>query len=183
MSSVSGFGDNSPLLVVFAPHSPPGIQSDRSGDILPLTAKDLHQLVQAGGNHWRKIFNLYAKLLHGLTPLEPDWQSCREHRLLRSGSACALVFEQGWRPEPGQLCVVMGQTYGRSLGWLENDQVLPAEHPFVQHPEQAVIVTPYFDYRQLSNARLASLIQHIADEHSHWLTAFSERSHQFSAEP
>lgn len=181
MSSVSGFGDHSPLLVVCAPHTPPGRQADRLRGIQPLTGNDLNVLIQAGGNHWRKIVNLYAKLLHGLTPLEPDWQTCREQRLLQSGSACALVFEQKWIPEPGQLCIVMGQTYGRSLGWLANDQVLAAEHPFAQHPEQAVIVTPYFDYRQLSNARLASLIQFIASEHPHWLTAFLERSHQFSA--
>lgn len=182
MFSLSGLGDRSPLLVVCAPHSPPNIQSDHSRRVQPLTGNHLNQLIQAGGNHWRKIFNLYAKLLHGLTPLEPDWQTCREQRLLQTGSACALVFEQKWIPEPGQLCIVMGQTYGRSLGWLANDQVLPAEHPFAQHPEQAVIVTPYFDYRQLSNARLTSLVQLIAGEHPHWLTAFSKRSHQFSAD-
>ncbi|WP_394170065.1 DUF6942 family protein [Saccharospirillum alexandrii] len=182
MFSLSGLGDRSPLLVVCTPHRPPGIQSDRSKGVLPLVRNQLEQLTQAGGNHWRKIFNLYAKLLHGLTPLEPDWQTCREQRLLQTDSACALVFEQKWIPEPGQLCIVMGQTYGRSLGWMANDQVLPAEHPFVQHPEQAVIVTPYFDYRQLSNARLTSLVQLIAGEHPHWLTAFSKRSHQFSAD-
>ena len=149
--------------------------------IQPLTGNDLNVLIQAGGNHWRKIVNLYAKLLHGLTPREPDWQTCRDQRLLQAGSACALVFNHKWVPEPGQLCVVMGQTYGRSLGWLTEDQGLPTEHPFAQHPEHAVIVTPYFDYRSLSNARLASLVHRIADEYPHWLTAFSERSHQSSA--
>ncbi len=139
MFSATGLGDASPLLVVCAPHRPPTLEPSQRKQLSPLSGDDLNQLVLAGGNHWRKIFNLYAKLLHGLTPLAPDWQSCRDWRLLRSGSACALVFEQGWRPEPGQLCLVMGQTYGRSLGWLTSDQVLPAEHPFVQHPEQAVI--------------------------------------------
>lgn len=181
MFNSQGLGDASPLLVVCAPHWPPTLQPSQRKQLSPLSGDDLNQLVLAGGNHWRKIFNLYAKLLHGLTPLEPDWQSCRDQRLLQSGSACALVFEQGWRPEPGQLCLVMGQTYGRSLGWLTSDQVLHAEHPFVQHPEQAVIVTPYFDYRQLSNARLTALVQQIADEHPHWLAAFSEQVHQNGA--
>ncbi|MEX1215631.1 hypothetical protein [Saccharospirillum sp.] len=181
MLTATGFGDPSPLLVVCAPHRPPSVELEYSKSISPLSGDDLHQLIQAGGNHWRKIFNLYAKLLHGLLPLEPDWKSCREQRLLRSGAACALVFEQLWTPKPGQLCLVMGQTYGRSLGWLASDQVLPAEHPFVQHPEQTVIVTPYFDYRQLSNARLAILVNQIRSHHPHWLAAFSERTHQYSA--
>ncbi|WP_127556129.1 DUF6942 family protein [Saccharospirillum alexandrii] len=181
MFNATGLGDASPSIVVCAPHRPPSLKPNQPNQLLPLAGDDLHRLVQGSGNHWRKIFNLYAKLLHGLTPREPDWQTCREQRLLQAGSACALVFEHKWVPEPGQLCVVMGQTYGRSLGWLADDQVLPAVHPFVQHPEQAVIVTPYFDYRPLSNARLASLVQLIATAHPHWLAAFSERSHQFSA--
>jgi hypothetical protein len=169
----TGLGDPSPLLVICAPHRPPGYQSSPEQTISPLTDGDLERLIRDGGNHWRKIFTLYAKLLHGLTPLEADWQTCRDRRLLRSGSACALLFEHSCVPEQEQLCLVMGQTFGRAEGWLENDQTLPAEQPFVLHPEHAVIVTPYFDYRQLSNARLASLIQRISDRHPHWLAALA----------
>ncbi|WP_051207082.1 DUF6942 family protein [Saccharospirillum impatiens] len=181
MSNLPGLGDRSPLLVVYAPHRPPRCEPDQPEPYSPVTDGELQQLVQAGGNHWRKILNLYAKLLHGLTPLESDWQTCRDQRLLRSGSACALLFEQSHTPEPGQLCLVMGQTFGRTEGWLTSGQTLPAEQPFIQHPKQAVIVTPYFDYRQLSNARLASLVELISDQHSHWLAAFSAQTHQSSA--
>jgi hypothetical protein len=178
---LTGLGDTSPLLVICAPHFPPGIQPNPAQAISPLTGGELERLIREGGNHWRKVFTLYAKLLHGLTPLEPDWQTCRDQRLLRSGSACALLFEHSCVPEQEQLCLVMGQTFGRTEGWLAGDQTLPAEQPFVQHPEQAVIVTPYFDYRQLSNARLDSLIQLIRDRHPHWLAAFQRIMHHNGA--
>ena len=54
---------------------------------------------QACGNGWRKVFNVYAKVLYGLdskrfafTQRAPTWQQYRDNYLLQNGSHTALLF-------------------------------------------------------------------------------------------
>lgn len=151
-----GLGDANASLRVYAPHRPPLAPYDQLDHLHALAVGELAPLVTATGNHWRKIFNLYAKLLHLLSPREPSWQDCREQRLLQAGSGTALLFSppppintQGWQ-------LVMGKAYAEALG-LHQLMALQSDHGFDWSPSQRLILTPYFDYRALSNARLNDL--------------------------
>ena len=151
-----GLGDADARLVVFAPHRPPLEPYLGLNRLQPLNPGELAALVSATGNHWRKIFNLYAKLLHRLEPREASWQDCRDQRLLQAGSGCALLFSAPPLPSNNSWQLVMGKAYAESCG-LDQLNDLCRENGFRWSPSRRLILTPYFDYRALSNARLDDL--------------------------
>jgi hypothetical protein len=127
----------------------------------PLAPGELSYIVANTSNHWRKLFSVYAKFLYtlGAQPGWPKrWQDYRDGYLLQAGSGVALLFSP---PELNRKAVhiVAGKTYGASLAlkgltWLDASFALDAR--------RRLLVSPYLDYRQLSNARietLASLIK------------------------
>ncbi|MFT4995368.1 MAG: hypothetical protein ACI965_002417 [Paraglaciecola sp.] len=139
--------------------------------VQPLSRGEIHAIGQACGNGWRKVFNLYAKLIFALEheqfPVDRHsqaWQQYREHTLLQSGSNTALVFCAPLL-NPAQnvakVQLVMGRSYAKSLTlpssltWLDNE--------FAVAPRERLIVCPYFDYRQLSNIKLLRLVTLIRD--------------------
>jgi len=153
---VIGLGDAEARLLVYAPHRPP-LEPYLSLDRLqPLASDELAALVSATGNHWRKIFNLYAKLLHRLDPQEASWQDCRDQRLLQAGCGCALLFSVPPRLSTPAWHLVMGKAYAGSCGLDQLDD-LRTGHGLHWSPSRRLILTPYFDYRALSNARLDDL--------------------------
>lgn len=151
-----GLGDADARLRLFAPHRPP-LEPYLSLDRLqPLATGELAAMVSATGNHWRKIVNLYAKLVHRLDPQEQRWQDCRDQRLLQAGSGCALLFSAPPLPADNRWQLVMGKAYAESYGLDQLDD-LRTELGFRWSPSRRLILTPYFDYRALSNARLDDL--------------------------
>lgn len=160
--SVSGIGDAHNLwLVVYCPNRPPLPAFQTRTGIAPAGSDELAQIVAATGNHWRKIFNLYAKLLHRLAPQSERWQDDRDKYLLQAGSGTLLLFSPPLWPAPNAVHLVMGKAHATASGLtLETLPDLGAydEH-FTFSPTHRLILTPYFDYRQLSNARLEQLAQ------------------------
>ncbi|WP_299074559.1 hypothetical protein [uncultured Paraglaciecola sp.] len=135
----------------------------------PLSAGEIHSIGQACGNGWRKVFNVYAKLVFALNAENivalqgaQSWQEYRDHTLLQSLSNTNLLFS------PPQLIdvkssnshsvyIVMGKTYAKSLNlpctlhWLD--------HEFALNTHLKLLVCPYFDYRQLSNIKIIRLVK------------------------
>lgn len=155
-----GFGDACALLKVFIGSRPPVDECARLQVLRPLTAWEVGKLGGQCGNHWRKIFNCYAKIAFTLDAQSfCRWQDYRDARLLQQGSAEQLRFD-GYLMHGRGISVVCGKAYAQSLrlpedlSWLDQD--------FAISVKQRVIVCPYFDYRQLSNVkiqRLCKLIQ------------------------
>ena len=159
-----GLGDPAARMRVHCPNRPPLADYEHRDTLLPAASGELDALVAATGNHWRKIINLYAKLMHGLRPEYDRWQDERDNRLLQAGSGTALLFSKPVLPV-NALTLVMGKTHALDCGFSEDripDLVRVAEGIRVS-PSQRLILTPYFDYRQLSNARLDDLITLIKD--------------------
>lgn len=152
----AGLGDPNARLILYAPHRPALEPYASLAQLQPLAPCELAALVTATGNHWRKIFNLYAKLLHRLSPLEASWQACREQRLLQTGSATALHFSPPAALGSRALHLVMGKAHAEAWG-LDAVPDLVSHGSFRYSTEQRLILTPYFDYRALSNARLDEL--------------------------
>jgi len=139
-----------------------------------LSPGEIAHICTETGNHWRKIFNVYAKLVFSLAggKLGPQldrysrWQIYRDEALLMQGSETALWFSP---PGPGAglsrvdgVHVIMGKQYGASVCQYP---LSPVDVDFSINAERRLIICPYFDYRQLSNKKLAilsELIQSLA---------------------
>jgi len=131
---------------------------------------EITRIGQTCGNGWRKVFNVYAKLLYALDPRDfhfslqaPTWQTYRDHYLLQANNGTALLFTPpilngSSSNRNKRLHVIMGRTYAKKL---VNDglnvQLTWLNEAFAVDLEQRVIVCPYFDYRQLSNHKIQIL--------------------------
>jgi len=126
----------------------------------PMVPGEIAYIAQETGNHWRKVFNVSAKFLFQLYSeekkpnLPATWQSLRDSDLFQSHSDAALLFSKPDLRKQEIIHIVCGKTYANQLGlgrllWLDNY--------FAIDPENKLIVCPYLDYRQLSNARINQL--------------------------
>ncbi|WP_331345526.1 DUF6942 family protein [Cellvibrio sp. UBA7661] len=127
-----------------------------------LAAGELAHIVKHTSNHWRKAFNVYAKLLfdwhkrQGRKDLPNTWQAYRDLELFQSHSQEALLFSApDLNRNTKTIHIIAGKTYAAYLNlpplvWLDNY--------FAINKELRLIVAPYPDYRQLSNERIEKLI-------------------------
>jgi hypothetical protein len=110
-------------------------------------------LIQANGNHWRKIFSLYAKVLCQREP----WQFYRDHQLLHEH---AVIFDSVLLESTAHFIWVPGQDNAIRLGLnpLEGDVIL-AEPEWSDKVrwKNGVLMTPYLDYRQFPNRLVDAL--------------------------
>ena len=117
------------------------------------------------------MFNVYAKLLYALdkkhfsfSKLAPTWQQYRDQYLLQAESGTALIFSPpdfsllSNDAEVKTLHIICGRTYAKQLVNNGLDvQLTWLDEEFAIDVAQAVIVCPYFDYRQLSNHKIKRL--------------------------
>lgn len=170
-----GFGTDDYQIAVYIANRPPIYEYQQLDQLTVLTTGEITNIAQQCGNGWRKVFNVYAKLLYALdkqqfnfASLAPTWQQYRDDFLLQTHSKTSLLFSA---PQLKQLKpikqkvnhkavhIIMGKTYAKSLLrtsmldieliWLDNE--------FAINHSQRVIVCPYFDYRQLSNVKIEKL--------------------------
>lgn len=124
-----------------------------------LTPHEIDQIVLKTGNHWRKIFNVSAKFIFQIHAQGQDsWQAYRDQILFQEKSPIALLFSAPPPAEtqaPDVIHIVAGRTYAKELG-LEG--LLWLDDQFAISETQSLIVCPYLDYRQLSNARIETLV-------------------------
>lgn len=172
-----GLGAQAPAIAVYIANRPPLLEYTTLNELSALSRGEISAIGQQCGNGWRKVFNVYAKLLCALAPqffgfatLAPTWQQYRDNYLLQQGSNTALLFSPPkLNNDHATIHIIMGRTYARSLvnsgqldaplTWLDNE--------FAINIASRIIVCPYFDYRQLSNIkieRLAAMINDISDK-------------------
>jgi len=119
------------------------------------------------GNGWRKVFNVYAKLLYALNPNDfsfsrsaSSWQAYRDCFLLQTKSENALLFSAPKLDvNPQKIHIIAGKTYAKHLlatGALEVELTW-LDDEFAINIANRLIVCPYFDYRQLSNIKIERL--------------------------
>lgn len=174
--SLIGLGDSSieskqtggsPVFNVYIANRPPLDEYQYIEDVLPLSSGDVSYIAQRTGNHWRKIFNVYAKFVFSFQQSKKvetlnTWQIYRDECLLQKGSGLQLLFSHpDLAGAANNIChIVMGKQYAIDLGFHEDDHegMVRIDNDFVIWPQQKLIVCPYFDYRQLSNIKIAQLI-------------------------
>ncbi|MFD2180377.1 DUF6942 family protein [Veronia pacifica] len=170
MNHFTAIGDPSATLNVYVEKAPPFEAAMATSlpinAVYPLSSGDIEIINQTGGNGWRKVFNVYAKVLFALPeshPLRPSaftrWQDFRDDRLLQKSSDTALFFGEvdiPQRAEQGGLHIIAGRIHCKNLGLA--GQFVWLNEAFAVHKNLPVYVCPYFDYRQLSNARINTLV-------------------------
>lgn len=134
----------------------------------PISAGEIYAIGQACGNGWRKVFNVYAKLVFALSVEDKvslqgaqSWQSYRDDTLLKKSSNTSLLFSS---PQLAQIndenkkvvYIIMGKTYANSLNLPQGLKWL--DHEFAIDTTNHLLVCPYFDYRQLSNVKIIRLV-------------------------
>ncbi len=156
-----GFGDKAATLNVYLENRPPLPQYQQLATHQAISAGEIHQISEQTGNHWRKIFNVYAKLIFELTqPNYRTWQDYREQELLQAGSKTGLWFSPIHIKNTNaslnnDIHIIMGKTYATKLGYAEQCHWLSTD--FALSKSLRMIICPYFDYRQLSNIKITQL--------------------------
>jgi len=168
----AGFGDADAQVNVYIGNRPPMAEYADLAAVEPLQSGEIELINRACGNGWRKVFNVYAKLLFALdakqfsfTAQAKSWQLFRDQYLLQAQSNTALWFSapllDGCRQK---IHIIAGRTYAKAmleaglsaqLNWLNNEFAVDSYH--------RLVVCPYFDYRQLNNEKLLFLAQLIKE--------------------
>jgi hypothetical protein len=124
---------------------------------------ELQHIVRHTSNHWRKAFNVYAKLLFDWyqhqqrKDLPGSWQEYRDLELFQSHSCEALIFSApDFKKNNTTILIIAGKTHASQL---DLPPLLWLDSHFAINKEFNLIVAPYPDYRQLSNERIARLIE------------------------
>jgi hypothetical protein len=167
MKDITGFGCDNYSIAVYTANRPALAQYSSLAQLTALGHGEIAAIGRQCGNGWRKVFNVYAKLLYTLKPSSfelcthaTSWQLFRDQYLLQVKSQTALLFSAPvLDPEQPVVHIIMGRTYAKTLintgqlevplTWLDQEFAINTSH--------RVIVCPYFDYRQLSNLKIARL--------------------------
>lgn len=173
-----GLGDDNAGIQVFIANRPPLAEYQQLQTMQPLQRGDIARIASETGNHWRKIFNVYAKLIFALQQagINGDnnqgvsgftrWQDLRDQQLLQADSGQALLFSPPeLNRDTTKIRLLLAKGYAQTLGlnaeliWLDND--------FALHKASGLVLCPYFDYRQLSDIKIQRLVE--------WLKQRAER--------
>ncbi|WP_120512878.1 DUF6942 family protein [Photobacterium salinisoli] len=169
-----GLGCSDFSLAAYIEHRPAMPGMEYLNQLQPAASGEIHAIGQACGNGWRKVFNVYAKLIYALdskvfphSTNAPSWQSFRDDFLLRQYSQTALLFNPpnlDASDTVPRYHIIMGRTYAKKLIheekltvpliWLDNEFAINSEH--------RLVICPYFDYRQLSNSKIDRLANILA---------------------
>ncbi|MCE2595277.1 hypothetical protein K6Y31_10665 [Motilimonas cestriensis] len=166
MSDV-GLGCTDFSFAVYIENKPVMVAYRELDHVKPMSTGEIQHIGLECGNGWRKVFNVYAKLLYALDADQfkfscaaPSWQAYREQYLLQRGSATALLFSPPTlSKDSAVLHIICGKTYAKELlksGKMEANLVWLDEQ-FAIDMQNKLIVCPYFDYRQLSNRKIEHL--------------------------
>ncbi|WP_348731537.1 hypothetical protein [Rheinheimera texasensis] len=175
-----GLGDSEARLRLYVAKAPPMAEFAGLNTCLALLPGQIDQIYQHCGNGWRKVFNVYAKLVWALpAPWQPDlqgaqsWQQWRDRVLLQAGSGTALLFgangfDQDWFGADADiqtLHIIAGRQHARDLlaqGLLPETLtggLVWLDEEFAVAKKLRLLVCPYLDYRQLSDIKIARLVQ------------------------
>ena len=143
MSNLNYLGTSSPSLVLYLPHRPEAL--DRL-----VMAPDVRLLLENNSNHWRKIVTLLAKVA---SP-QKEWRNFRDDALFQHTALCfspRLKETSAWHWIGGKDNLRRFDIKGL------NAKPLSAAPAVAIDTEKQLLLTPYPDYRQLSNATVSEI--------------------------
>ena len=164
-----GLGSENALFKVYIANRPPLPEYQQLKGVAAMQPGEIAHIAATTGNHWRKIFNVYAKLIAAYKqqcgePLGyPRWQDYRDQQLLQQHSDEALIFSPPQlNRQLGSVRLVLAKGYAGTLGL--NDELHWLDTDFAVHAASGIVVCPYFDYRQLSDIKIQRLVHILTGE-------------------
>ncbi len=161
--SAIGLGCEKPEIRFYIANRPMIDHYPQLDHVQPLATGEIAHITKHTSNHWRKAFNVYAKflfdwyLLQQRKNMPTSWQDYRDSELFQAHSRETLLFSAPdfKQKESNHFHIIAGKTYAATLQlppliWLDTSFSINKAH--------RLIVSPYPDYRQLSNMRIAQLI-------------------------
>ncbi|TCK08782.1 DUF6942 family protein [Marinobacterium mangrovicola] len=143
ISASQRLGTPAPRLSVYIPHEPASIDAC-------IADTRITTLLAQNSNHWRKIVNLAAKVA---SP-DDDWRSFRDAYFFNQ---VALVFAPELEQTDGWHWIGGKENQTRFGMTNLSASPLPGTDDLFVIPEQKLLLTPYPDYRQLSNQKVAMI--------------------------
>ncbi|PKG82225.1 hypothetical protein CXF85_15145 [Colwellia sp. 75C3] len=166
-----GFGDSNFNFAVYIANKPNMLEYQHLTEVTALVQGEINVINQACGNGWRKVFNVYAKLLYALdkkyfvySNKASTWQDYRDKYLLQAQSKTALLFSApqlmaGNKLNTKTVHIICGKAHAKAL--LNSGKLIAnfvwLDDEFAIDKRNKLIVCPYFDYRQLSNIKIERL--------------------------
>lgn len=162
-----GLGCSEFNFAVYIANQPNMAEFQNIDKIIALNKGEIYAIGQVCGNGWRKVFNVYAKLLYALEEttfpyknLSHSWQEFRNDYLLQAKTKLALIFTPPQLNfKQSTIHIICGRSYAKELlaQRLITTNLIWLDHEFAIDRQQNLIVCPYFDYRQLSNIKIERL--------------------------
>lgn len=163
-----GLGERTVSIEVYIANRPPLPLYTDLDSMHVLQKGEVADIAEKTGNHWRKIFNVYAKFLYELKAEHrqryASWQAFRDDALLALDCQHNLLFSQLSRVSTANfnannklIRILMGKQHGLKLTQQAKISVNWLDDEFAIALEEHVIICPYFDYRQLSNQKISKL--------------------------
>lgn len=161
-NKIIGLGNANAAIKVYIENRPPLPFYQELTHCYALQSGDIANIAEQTGNHWRKIFNVFAKLEFERSPQQfTSWQQLRDETLLQVKSQQCLVFSSPTAPlianDKASIHILMGKTYATKQGLAT--QCYWLNEYFAINEQQRLIICPYFDYRQLSNIKITQLVK------------------------
>tara|TARA_R110002012_G_scaffold139686_2_gene297123 strand:+ start:151 stop:765 length:615 start_codon:yes stop_codon:yes gene_type:complete len=188
-SDDAGLGVNYARINVYIANRPNYRDLSLLNTMHSLNTGDIEAINRQCGNGWRKVFNVYAKLVFAWRSVDPalhaclpgahsaSWQAYRDTVLLQQDSQTALLFSppspqqdlpyngNGWADGASTskihnaYHIIMGRTYAKSLVETTGLNLTWHGEEFAIDQSARTAVCPYFDYRQLSNIKIIRLVE------------------------
>lgn len=147
-------------LCLYLPHRPDMPEYAQLQHIRLLKSGDIAAIINSCGNHWRKIFVIFAKLACAIDSRGLDWKHyMNEHLLQASGQEQLLFVSADFcldDADARMIHLVSGKACAESFARLPACASISED--FSINGAGNVVITPYFDYRQLSNAKIEYLL-------------------------
>ncbi len=153
-----GLGSIDAPIYIYIENTPPLPFYQQLDGMHLMQQDEIFNIAQQTGNHWRKIFNVFAKLEFERSPQSfTQWQHLRDEQLLQENAPQCLLFNGSEivAKTPNKIHIVMGKTYAAKLAVAQ--QCLWLNEFFAIDEKRKIIICPYFDYRQLSNLKISQL--------------------------
>jgi len=151
MPDADALGAAHPMITLYLPHRPNRFAGQD-------TDPDAVALMAANSNHWRKIVTLLAKVA---CPIVADWRCFRDELLFRETAlnfAPALSGGSGWHWIGGK------ENLQRFDPLHHSAKPLSGAPSIAIDAQRRLLLTPYPDYRQLSNAMVMQVRAALEDQ-------------------
>ena len=142
MTSCDILGSATARLILYLPHRPVGLETFAE-------TPTAQAVTEANSNHWRKIINLLAKVA---SPEGGDWRRYRDHALFTQTAIC---FAPQLLPAAGWHWIAGKENLHRFEGLAHQATPIDAVGRLNMDVARRLLLSPYPDYRQLSNERVA----------------------------